>query len=379
MGFVKATKAQAKLRLALIGPSGSGKTYTALAVATALGKRVAVIDTERGSASKYAGAGLFEFDTANDMKSFAPAEYVRCIREAEAAGYDVVVIDSLSHAWNGKGGALEMKDTAAARSSKGNSFDAWREVTPAHNTMVDAIVGSRCHVIVTMRTKTEYVVEQNERGKNAPRKVGLAPIQRDGMEYEFDVTMDMENARGFVAKTRCPELSERSTWEKPGKEFAEVLSRWLSDGAPAPARQPEASQPQQTAPTTRLGDKYGASAPAQPRTPIGDDQLIALTELLEATQDIRLVELLSGTGVATLAELSAEQGVHRAAVLRLIRAAQDHAPVGEWKAWLRNLLTGMFGPKCFSALGLSLDQLQRAVDEIAKPTEAQPVGEPAAA
>ena len=128
--FKKAVKSRSKLRLALIGPSGSGKTYSALAIAAGLGSNIAVIDTEHGSASKY--ADLFNFDVL-ELGSYSPEKYVEALKAAAAAGYDVVVIDSLSHAWMGKDGALEMVDRAAARSKSGNSFGAWREVTPQHN------------------------------------------------------------------------------------------------------------------------------------------------------------------------------------------------------------------------------------------------------
>ena len=241
MAFVKATKSRARLRLGLVGPSGSGKTFTALMLAKHMGGRVAVIDTERGSASKY--ASLFEFDTS-EPDEFSPDSYIRTIHEAEAAGYDILIIDSLSHAWMGKGGALEMVDNAAKRSQSGNSFAAWREVTPRHNALVDAILRCNCHVIATLRAKTEYVLEKDERtGKTTPRKVGMAPVQRDGLEYEFDVVadMDLENTL-IVSKSRCSELSGKVI-PKPGAELAGILKAWLSDGTPAPAVAPEKPKP----------------------------------------------------------------------------------------------------------------------------------------
>jgi hypothetical protein len=231
MSFQKATKKQAKLRLALIGPSGSGKTYTALTLATHLvpGGRIAVIDTERGSASKY--ADLFTFDV-QEPESFHPRTYIEAIAEAQAAGYDVLVIDSLSHAWMGRDGALELVDKAAKRNPSGNSFAAWRDVTPLHNALVDALLATKLHIIVTMRSKMEYVQEKDERGKTVIRKVGLQPIQRDGLEYEFDVVgdMDVDNTL-VVTKTRCSVLAG-AVISKPGKPLADTLAHWL-DGAPA--------------------------------------------------------------------------------------------------------------------------------------------------
>ena len=208
MQFVKATKKQSRLRMAILAPPGCGKTYTALLVGTNLvaGGKVALIDTERGSASKY--ADKFEFDVL-EMESFSPANYVKAIEAADAAEYDVVIIDSLSHAWTGTDGALAMVDKISKRSRSGSTFNSWRDVTPEHNNMVDAILRSRAHVIATMRVKTEYVLEKNEKtGKMAPRKVGMKPVQRDGLEYEFDVVGDMDADNGYsVSKTRCSELA----------------------------------------------------------------------------------------------------------------------------------------------------------------------------
>ncbi len=151
MVFKKATKKDSKLRLGLMGPAGSGKTYTALAVAKHFGGRVAVIDSEHGSASKY--ADLFDFDVL-ELASFSPNDYTNAIKAAE--GYDVLIIDSLSHAWSGKNGALELVDKAAARSKSGNSFAAWREVTPLHNQMVEAIMEAKLHLIATLRSNGLY-------------------------------------------------------------------------------------------------------------------------------------------------------------------------------------------------------------------------------
>lgn len=235
--FTKATKRQARLRMALIGPSGSGKTYSALAIASAMapGGKIAVIDTERGSASKY--AGIFAFDVL-ELETFAPETYAQAIEAADAAGYDVLIIDSLSHAWFGKDGALEQVDRAAKRSSSQNSFAAWREVTPHHNAMIDAILQCKAHVIVTMRAKTEYVMETNEKGKSVPRKVGLAPVQRDGLEYEFDVVADMNLDNDLiVSKSRCPAMSGQVV-NKPGENVAKILLAWLTDGAPQPKPKP---------------------------------------------------------------------------------------------------------------------------------------------
>lgn len=232
--FHPATKRTARLRMALIGPSGSGKTYTALKLATALVPqgRIAVLDTEHGSASKY--ADLFQFDVV-ELDDFAPENYIAIILAAQRAGYDTLVIDSLSHEWVGKGGALELVDRISAK-FKGNSFAAWGEVTPRHNALVEAILASNLHIITTMRSKMEYVIETRD-GKATPRKVGMAPVQRDGIEYEHDIVGEMDSENTLViTKTRCPALTG-TVWSKPGDELAAILRGWLSDGDPATAEQ----------------------------------------------------------------------------------------------------------------------------------------------
>ena len=232
--FKKAVKYGAKLRMALAGPAGAGKTWTALTLATALadGGSIALIDTERGSASKY--ADIFQFDVM-ELDTFHPDKFVAGIHDAEQAGYSVLIIDSLSHAWNGSGGLLEIVDAITKRSQSKNSFNAWGEATPIHNRLVDAITRSSLHIIATMRSKIEYVVEMGSNGKTAPRKVGTAPIQRDGFEYEFDVfaDLDIENTL-IVQKSRCPALSG-AVVAKPDAKVANILKTWLSgDLAPVP-------------------------------------------------------------------------------------------------------------------------------------------------
>lgn len=228
MMFQKATKKSARLRMALIGVAGSGKTYTALSIASHLGKKVAVMDTELGSASKY--SDIFDFDVM-EPETFNPKTYIDAIQAAEEAGYDVLILDSLSHAWAGKEGALEQVDKVARRTQSGSNFGAWRDVTPLHNAMVDAIIGSRLHIIATMRAKTEYVQEKNEKtGKTSVRKVGMAPVQRDGLEYEFDVVADLDQDNNLiVGKTRCPGIAGMVV-NRAGREIAAKLNGWLSDG-----------------------------------------------------------------------------------------------------------------------------------------------------
>lgn len=255
MTFQRATKQQAKLRLALIGLAGSGKTYSALSIAQHLvpGGKIAVVDTERGSASLY--ADRFSFDVL-ELERHGPENYVDAIEAAEHAGYDVIVIDSLSHAWAGKDGALEQVDKIAKREGKSNNFTAWRDVTPRHNKLVDALVSSKCHLIATIRSKMEYVLEKDEKtGKSAPRKVGLAPIQRDGLDYEFTVVGDMNLDHALiVSKSRCEAVPVGDVIDKPGEKLARTLRDWLNSGAAPVARVVEA--PKAAPVTEAIGDVF---------------------------------------------------------------------------------------------------------------------------
>ena len=225
--FEPATREATKARIALAGPSGSGKTYTGLTLACALGDKVAVIDTERRSASKYEGVNGWKFDTATPV-SFAPDALTRLLGEAGTAAYDVVVVDSLSHYWMGVDGMLEQVDR---RQHGSNSFSGWKEVRPDERRMIDALISYPGHVIVTLRTKTEWVIEQNDKGKSVPRKVGLKPEQREGIEYEFDIVgdLDLDNTL-TVSKTRCPALN-RAVIREPSTDLAETVLTWLGEGA----------------------------------------------------------------------------------------------------------------------------------------------------
>lgn len=241
--FKKAIKEQAKLLMAISGPSGSGKTYTALTFASELAGdgRIAVLDTEHGSASKY--ADLFDFDVLEMRPPFHPDRFTEIVKAAKSAGYSVLVMDSLTHAWDGEGGALDIVNTITPK-FKGNSYMAWGEVTPIWNKMLNTIVGSGgadgMHVIGTMRSKTEYILQENSRGKTVPKKVGMASIIRANSEYEFDILieMDIDNV-GVIMKTRCPALTG-GVYTKPGKNVTDILKEWLGSGAaPTVRAEPE--------------------------------------------------------------------------------------------------------------------------------------------
>jgi hypothetical protein len=233
MTFKRATRSQARLRLGLIGPAGSGKTMTALRIASGLGGKIAVVDTERGSASLYMGERDMEFDVI-ELDSYEVENFIEAINAAAAGGYSTLIIDSLSHAWAGKGGILEFVDKAGKRQGGGN-FGAWRDATPRHNALVDAILGAPLHVICTLRSKVEYVVE-NINGRNQVRKVGMQPVQRDGLEYEFTVVGDVTQDHDLiVTKTRAAFLKDQVIREA-GEDLGKQLAGWLSTGEPVAAK-----------------------------------------------------------------------------------------------------------------------------------------------
>lgn len=249
MTFKRATRSQARLRLGLVGPAGSGKTMTALRIASGLGGRIAVVDTERGSASLYMGERGMEFDVI-ELDSYEVENFIEAINAAAAGGYSTLIIDSLSHAWAGKGGILEFVDKAGKRQGGGN-FGAWRDATPRHNALVDAILGAPLHVICTLRSKVEYVVE-NVNGRNQVRKVGMQPVQRDGLEYEFTVVGDVTQDHDLiVTKTRAAFLKDQVIREA-GEDLGKQLAGWLSTGEPV------AAKPVRTASAADMGKAHAA-------------------------------------------------------------------------------------------------------------------------
>ena len=243
LSFQKAVRYGSRARVALIGPTGAGKTLTGLMLACGLGERVAVVDTEHGSASKYVGDELLDgraFDVL-ELDTFGPPTYVQAIEAAEGAGYDVLLVDSLSHAWTGKDGALEMVDRAAKR-HQGNNFAGWRDVTPQHNAMVEALVGAGLHLVCTLRSKMEYVLEEGKGGRKSVRKVGMQPVQRDGLEYEFDLIADMDVDHNLiVGKTRCRAMDGLVVQNPTAAAFGPYVGWLAGEERPEPAAEaPEA-------------------------------------------------------------------------------------------------------------------------------------------
>ena len=276
MAFVKATKSQAKLRMAITGPSGAGKTKTALRVAAGLGKRIALADSEYKSASKYASEHDFDVDELNGETN--PNRYIKAIEDAEAEGFDVVILDSITHAWEATKAVVDKKKAADKFQ---NGFSAWSEGSMLWQKLLDKIQSSRIHVITTMRSKTEHVQEKDDRGKTVIRKLGLAPEVRDGTEYAFDVVLDLDQQHnGRITKTRCAALDDYFE-NKPGEDLGRTLTAWLTDGVKLPA-------------------------PPQLADPAERDALLADLKALGATK----AQILEAMGVKSLRawdEMTAEQ------------------------------------------------------------------------
>lgn len=232
MAFAPARKAQLKARVALAGPTGSGKTWTALVWAQVLGSRIAVIDTENGSASYY--ADHFTFDVSGWEPPYDPTKLAKLIEDtAKSGAYDVLIIDSLSHFWEGEGGTLDLADAAGKRAG-GNSYVGWKVATPALRHVIDVIRSCPMHVIVTMRSKMEHVQEKDERtGKNTVRKVGMAPVMRAGIEYEFTVVGDLDIEHNLtISKSRCHDIADVIAAPGRADETARTFAAWLDTGDP---------------------------------------------------------------------------------------------------------------------------------------------------
>lgn len=229
--FAPATREKAKARFALMGVSGSGKTWTGLRLTHGLSERFAVIDTERGAASKYAGINGVTFDTLQ-LHNYDPRNLIGALAAAANGGYEAVLVDSLSHFWSGTDGTLEQVDKAAKARYGNNSFGGWKEGTPLQNAMVDALLSYPGHVVATMRAHTEWSLQTNANGRKEPVRLGTRPEQRKGVEYEFDVVaqMDTDN-RLTVIKSRCPQLHALVVERPDGVDIAKTLLGWLNDGA----------------------------------------------------------------------------------------------------------------------------------------------------
>jgi hypothetical protein len=188
MQLQKATRAKAKIRLGLSAVSGGGKTYSALLIAHGLcgnWDKVAVIDTENNSAHLYAHLG--DFNVLQLDAPYAPERYIEAIKACENAGMEVIIIDSITHEWDGKGGIIEISN-----SMTGNSFTNWAKLTPRHQKFIDAILSSKCHIITTVRRKQDYEMTKDKDGKVKVEKAGLKEVTREGFEYELTVNLELD-------------------------------------------------------------------------------------------------------------------------------------------------------------------------------------------
>jgi hypothetical protein len=250
----KARRSATKLRLLLEGPSGSGKTYGGLTVTKGLGcQHVIVIDTEQGSSDLY--DSILPFDVIDLSPPFTPERYIEAIEAAEQAGADCIIIDSISHEWNGKGGCLELVDEIARAKFKGNTWSAYSEITPRHRAFIDRMLRSSAHVIATTRSKTE-TAQVNEGGRTKVVKLGMKAETRDGVEYEFTTCLSLVHDGHFAvaSKDRTGLFSgdPKPITVDTGKRLAD----WLAGGLPSPVA---------SAPTpARTADATGGTGAGQP-------------------------------------------------------------------------------------------------------------------
>ena len=233
----KAERRQAKARVAFIGTSGTGKTYSSILFARGLAGpegRILMVDTEHHSGELY--SNLTDYDYAEIEPPYETEKYIEAIQVAEENGYDVLILDSISHAWAGQGGILEQQDTIAGRG--GNRFAAWGEVTPKQLRFIDAMINADIHIVVTMRAKTAYALIPDASGKTKPEKLGLAPVQREGIDYEFTLVLDIDRSHTAQASKDRTGLFDTRIFCPTEAEGAE-LREWLNSGTAAPAPAPQ--------------------------------------------------------------------------------------------------------------------------------------------
>ena len=231
------TREKSRLRLALAGPSGAGKSLAALFIAYGMTNdwdKIALIDTEHGRAKFYANRSDFEtgsFLYQQMVAPYSPDKYKKMVAEgAEAVGPDgVVIIDSFSHAWDNEGGVLDIKSEIERTHTDKTSFSAWDEAGKVQNNLVNSILSADCHTIVTLRTKMAYAMEVNEKGKTVPVKLGLAPVQRENTEYEFDIALNI--ARNHIACASKDTTFLDSWSDVITPELGKMLKEWLDNGA----------------------------------------------------------------------------------------------------------------------------------------------------
>lgn len=225
MTLRQATRQKAKIRLGLSAVSGGGKTYSALLIAYGLcgnWSKIALIDTENGSGDLYADLG--PYNVLPLLPDYAPEKYIEAIKTCENAGMEVIIIDSITHEWDGKGGCLEIVEKAGGR------YQDWAKVTPRHQAFIDAILGSSCHIITTVRRKQDYEMTKTSDGKVKVEKAGLKEVTREGFEYELTINLEMDTRHNATAsKDRTKLFIDRPAFV-PTIETGRLIRQWCEQG-----------------------------------------------------------------------------------------------------------------------------------------------------
>jgi hypothetical protein len=281
----KARRSATKLRLLLAGPSGSGKTWGALQIAKGLGGRCVVIDTEEGSSDLY--DHLHDFDVIDLKPPFTPERYIEAITAAETAGYEVIVVDSVTHCWSGPGGCLELLEDVAKAQFRGNTWSAFSVITPRWRAFVDKLLRSPAHVICSGRSKTE-TAQVDDHGRKKVAKLGMKLEARDGLEFEFTLVLDLihDGHYATVSKDRTGLFAgdPKPITVETGKRIAE----WLAGGQ---------------------------------AVAVADDQAVverAMDAIIDATTPTRLDAIVTGIG-----DRLAQQRITQATADRLRRMASE--------------------------------------------------------
>jgi hypothetical protein len=231
----QATRTKAKIRLGLSAVSGGGKTYSAILIAKGLSNgdlsKVAIIDTENGSADLYAHMGNYNVFTLN--APFSPERYIDAIKTCEDAGMNVIIIDSITHEWDGKGGCLQIQEQL------GGKYQDWAKVTPRHQAFIDAILQSKCHVITTVRRKQDYEMTKDAGGKMKVEKAGLKEVTREGFEYELTANIELDIRHNATALKDRTGLFMDQPQFVPSEETGKMLLQWCENGTPSTAEKVE--------------------------------------------------------------------------------------------------------------------------------------------
>ena len=250
MQLRKATRSKAKIRLGLSAVSGGGKTMSALLIAKGLAggdlSKVALIDTENGSGDLYAHLG--DYQVLPLEAPYTPERYIEAIRACENAGVEVIIVDSITHEWDGKGGVLDISN-----SMTGNSYTNWAKLTPRHNAFVDTILQSPCHIITTVRRKQDYEMTKDSQGKVKVEKVGLKEVTREGFEYEVTINMELDiKHNATVSKDRTGLFMDKPEFV-PTEETGKAILAWCETG----------SEPEKTPLQNALEEIKGAKSIAE--------------------------------------------------------------------------------------------------------------------